>query len=88
MTQTNPDVEVNDDEWTDVIASAGLSANTTVRVQNKSDTLCIVHFAPTKPTPDIHSGYILAPYKDIEIAGEPFVWVKGLERSFLNVEAI
>ena len=88
MTQTISDVEVNEDDWKDILSEAGLDGGVSVRVQNKSSTPVIVHFAPTKPDVKNSDGFVLRPYRDIDIGNEPFIWVKGKERSFLNIEAI
>lgn len=88
MTQTISDVEVNEDDWKDILPEAGLAGGVSVRIQNKSSTSVIVHFAPAKPEAKNSDGFVLQPYKDIDVANEPFIWVKGKERSFLNIEAI
>lgn len=94
MADTLNDIEVQDEDWTDVYTVTGITLGSSITINNKGGYSLLIQEAPTKPLADSPHGILLASYETgannaTIIAGSSGVWLRATKGACdVNVQEV
>lgn len=83
MSDTLPDIQISNTEYSDINTLTGLAVGTSLAISNKSTSPILLQISSTKPADDSTDGELLSinPYSTsvkVITSGENTVWAKSL----------